>query len=409
MYSMPILSQEQMALLCLIRQALWSSEKELQEADWIRVEQLAKEQGVLWLLYAGARTFRSQIPADRIKAWRVSSTASVFYNGKINAIQNEVLGWMAERGIRTAVLKGTSCSRYYTFSEGRSLGDIDLLVDRENAQIVGKFLKEHGFVCPENDHSFHDGYYSKDATIEIHYAGTQVPDRKGGKIVNQTMEHFLDNVQMVKMDSIIFPALADQHQALMLLLHMERHMMEGGIGLRQLCDWMMFVQGSNALHWQNGSLQLLEKCGLLTYAKIITKTCVNYLGLDMGKAEWCKDADDKIVHLMIKDILHSGNMGRSNQESAGNLFAERSMLGQEKQTRIQNLIVHLSKLAYYHWPFTKKYKILLPFCWIYIPLRYWVRSLTGKRPKKRVSYAVKESNQRQKLYRSLHLYETKDN
>ena len=57
--------------------------------------------------------------------------------------------------------------------------------------------------------------------------------------------------------------------------------------------------------------------------------------------------------------------------------------------------------------FTKKYKVLLPFCWVYLPARYIVRSFLGLRPKKNVLSAVGASNKRYSLYKKLHLYEVK--
>ena len=46
--------------------------------------------------------------------------------------------------VRAAILKGTSCSRYYPFPEARPLGDIDVLVDRECVNAVGEYLESRG-------------------------------------------------------------------------------------------------------------------------------------------------------------------------------------------------------------------------------------------------------------------------
>ena len=104
-------------------------------------------------------------------------------------------------------------------------------------------------------------------------------------------------------------------------------MMVGGIGLRHICDWTIFVNGSAARHWSSGTLELLKKCGLLVYAKVITKIFVDYFGLDLNKAQWCADVDAQLTSAMISEVYRGGNLGAADQEGAGSIFIDRSQLG----------------------------------------------------------------------------------
>ena len=219
------------------------------------------------------------------------------------------------------------------------------------------------------------------------------------------MNRFIEERQDVIVNDMRFPVLSDTHQALMLLLHKERHMLEDGIGLRQLCDWCTFVGGETSSHWEEGTLELLGECGLLTYAKVLTKACVKYLGLNCKSAPWCEDVDEKLADAMIMEVFRGGSMGKAEQEGMSGLFIDRSVLGQSIQSRMKGLIVSLNTIAYKNWPKVKKHKLLLPLCWLYLPLRYWVRTLFGIRPKKHVSKIVNAATQRQTLYSALHLYE----
>ena len=409
-----MIDENQNVLLILIRNALWHSAEALPDADWDVVEKYAQDQGVLWIAYLGAKALKQSngslqtIPKERLKNWRSALYTDTFYNDQINSVQMRLIQWLAENKIRAVILKGTSCSRCYPFPEACPLGDIDVLVDRECVTTVGEYLESQGYTKSQHEHGFHVGYYGTEATVEVHYAGTNIPDSAGGRAVAEEMTHFLDDTQMAYIGEMAFPVLSDAHQALMLLMHMERHMVDSGIGLRQLCDWAMFMNSTAGIGWKDNILKLLKRCSMLVYAKVLTKTCVIFLGLDAAKVKWCLDADDELAQAMMEDVLRGGSMGIADTEGVGSLFTDRVHMGDGRQTRLKGLLGRLTRLAYQHFPYTQRYKILLPVFWIYIPMRYIVRSLVGLRPKKRILAVYREADQRKKLFKALRLYEVND-
>lgn len=70
----------QMIFLTLLAQALWGNGGILMEADWDQVEKLAKEQGVLAMLYQGSMKYKDIIPAERIRIWRGAMYATILKN-----------------------------------------------------------------------------------------------------------------------------------------------------------------------------------------------------------------------------------------------------------------------------------------------------------------------------------------
>ena len=394
------------ALLALIRSSLWSAAGELPQADWAAVEKLAMDQGVLWMLYPGAKHYPQQIPAEYMRSWRSALHAGVLKNDRINAVQKEMLAWLAQREIPAVILKGTSCARCYPFPEARTLGDIDLLVAPNHLQTVGAYLEAQGFASADKDNVLHASYHRHGVVVEVHRTASSAPDSAGGRIVEEAMSHFLDDIRLAEIADMQFPVLSDANQALMLLLHMERHMILGGIGLRQLCDWAAFVHASDAAHWENASIALLKKCGLFIYAQVITKACVKYLGLDADHAPWCHDAPDALVDDLWEDMMRGGNLGKADAESSSGMFTDRNMLGSKKQSALLGLISALNALTYKHFPAIRHCKILLPFFWIFLPARYMLRSLLGLRPRKNVVNVLAASNTRYELYKKLHLYES---
>lgn len=398
------LNDTQKALLTLLAQALWGNGGALVEADWEQVEELAKDQGVLPMLYRGAIKYKDIIPAERIRIWRGAMYAAVLQNEHVNQAQSEILAWLSAKGIRAVILKGASVARYYAPSDMRYLGDIDLLIDHDTVEEASTILEEHGYKLSKQEHDFHIAFSRENITVEVHYAASVVPAGKGGQAATRIMRRFLDDATCVNMNAMSFPALSEQHQALMLLMHKERHVIEGGIGLRQLCDWAAYLNSQND---QVNLIQMCEVCGLLRFAQVVTKACVSYLGLDGRDLSWCMEADDALVDAMMEDVFRSGNMGRADPEKDSTLFAGRFMLDNSNQNAIVGLIVNLNKLAKKHFPITVRHKWLLPVFWIFLPMRYIVRSMFGLRKKRNIIRMLKQSNKRFELHKELHLYEVK--
>lgn len=191
----------------------------------------------------------------------------------------------------------------------------------------------------------------------------------------------------------------------MLLMHKERHVIAGGIGLRQLCDWAVYLNNQNIC---DVLLNMCTECGLLTFVRVVTKACVRYLGLHCESVNWCGDADDALTDALMEDIFRSGNLGKADQEKDSSLFTGRAMLNNHGQNALVGLILNLNRIANDHFPITIRCKWLLPVFWLYLPLRYIVRSLFGLRKKKNIFRALKQSNKRYELHKSLHLYEVKE-
>ena len=90
------------------------------------------------------------------------------------------------------------------------------------------------------------------------------------------------------------------------LLHTISHMTGGGIGLRHLCDWLVFENSVPEEEFLDIFEDQLKDIGLWTFAKVMTKIGVLYFGT---KRNWCLDADDEVCWALLEDILSGGNFG----------------------------------------------------------------------------------------------------
>ena len=399
-----MLNDHQKMLLAIVQNALWSKTIELENYDWESIACLAKQQGVLWMLYPGLKNKKECVPEKLLKEWRSVMHSGLMYNEQLTTFQEELFAWLEKNSIRAVVLKGTSCSRYYPYPSLRPLGDIDILIDHENMALVAEYLISAGFHASETQHGFHIGYYRGEIIVEVHYRCSELPENEGTQAAILEEKRFLDCREIAKYDELAFPILSASHQALMLLMHMERHMQEDGIGLRQLCDWAVFVYGSDSRHWHE-TIPLLKSCGLFIYAEVITMSCVKYLGLAASYAPWIKTVDEKTVEAFVEDIFRGGNLGVANEHHVGSLFTDRRLMGTQEHGILKGMLTKMKSLAFRKWPITQKYAFLLPICYLYIPIEYVIMSFVNPKSRRNVITAIHLSRRRRKLYYALHLFE----
>lgn len=393
-------SQEQKTVLALLRASLWESREVLPpDPDWTVVDAIAKAQAVIPLVYNGAVVTRASAPEAVLSKWKKATVYGVVKNERLLAAQDQVVDGFAKSGIQTVILKGSSVSRYYPAPDLRVLGDVDVLVQKTDIQKAMEVLQQLGYVLREADHDFHYGFSRKDAYVELHYDVTTLPDSVAGIRTRQETEQFLADIAYGQLLSHRFPVLTQVNQALSLLLHMIRHMYETGIGLRQMCDWMMFVADTQTEPFLQSILPVLKHCGLLQYAKAATAVCVKYLGLPQQKAAWC-DVDDRLAATFLESVFSGGNMGRAENNMLQNLLTDTQKLG-TTQSSAGAVLSHLNAVTLDNFPNAGKRYVLRPFLWLFLLLRYGIRTLFGKRKKIKLGKEIKKAKRNRELYEQL--------
>ena len=401
------LTSEQQAILTLLQQSLWGESFPLPTTvNWEAVDVVAKEQGVISFMYDGAIKAGVEVPPEILQNWKKKMLHGVVNNERLLIAQNELFSWFTQEKIPAVVLKGSSVARCYPKPELRVLGDIDILVSKEDLTKAQNLLESKGYKTHESDHGFHVGLCRKGVSVELHYDVTDFPDSEGGRATKMETARFMEDIAHGELYNYNFSVLSDGNQGLSLLLHMIRHMFGGGIGLRQLCDWAVYIASIDPEVFENKTLCILERCGLLRYAKAATRACVKYLGMPDRNLSWCADVTDEESYGFVDNIFHGGNMGSANKDGVGGLLTDSDAMG-SKQNAILAMFTKLTKIAYHHFPFLKKCKILLPVFWVFLPIRYAVRALFGLRPKKSVTKVMAAANRQRNLYEMLRPFEKK--
>ena len=371
------------------------------EVSWEALYELAKEHGVIPLVYPQLKRYQSKIAKETFSLWKDKTLAIIMNNEKLMQVQDEVIQLLQGNGISCAVLKGSSFSVCYPNPELRPLGDIDLLIDPCHMEKAADLLVSQGFHAPETDHPFHVDYYRDKTILEIHGAVSAFHDPVGGREAEKIMERALLDKKQAEMGAYSFPVMSSVHQVLHALLHMEQHMTTSSIGLRQVYDWAVLINQVPVEEFKNEIIPAVRRCGLERYAKAITKVCITYLHTAENYSVWCEEIDDDLTAQMVGEIFRAGNLKRTkNLNDIGHLMVSRKGSGY-----FSTMVKALFELTEKNFPAAKKHPILRPFLAIYIAVRYAVRSAFGLRPRVSVSDTLSTAQNRNQLYRELKLYE----
>lgn len=231
---------------------------------------------------------------------------------RVMMCQDEVLCQLRKGGVKVAVLKGAAAAMYYPEPEHRYLGDIDLIVGPEDFETAVRILLEAGWSeeLPYETNPRHV-CFSKEGCpeVELHHRFSSRQYGVQDECLDDMIIGALKHVRMVDIGGFETPVLPVLENGLVLLAHARLHL-GAGIGLRQVFDWMFFVE--NALNedlWRSGFERAAESMGLKPLALALTSMCKTHLGLRQS-VPWIEKTDAVLVDELLEYVMSKGNMAR---------------------------------------------------------------------------------------------------
>lgn len=388
-------------LLTLLGDAMYGTDRfdETEVSDWRFVWYEAYMQAVSLTVFAN-RTLEG-CDEKALSNIRKSLKEMLLISLQVNKEHIKLHRIMTEAGIPYVIIKGMASARYYPDPVMRSMGDVDFLVDKENADRACEVLEKHGFKRNPKEHEKHIVYDYENGHYEMHIEPAGIPKGRAGDKVRALLRGIVEDSAEYESVFGTVRVPSDFHHGLVILLHTCCHLTEEGIGLRQLCDWAAFISRFSDEEFTGLFEEKLKAVGLWKLARVLTQVCVEYLGCP--SRSFVGDVDKALTEGVIRDIFKSGNLGQKNptnvQES---LFVTE---GDTKRSALRQIISSVNEIVYFYWNITRKVKILLPLGWLYFGMRYILRSLTGKRPKINIKTIKEKVKTRNDLYEEMKLFE----
>ena len=401
------MTTEQQALLLLMADSLRQQPTDraaLKDVDWKALAREAYMQAVPLLFFDSIVHLQDIVPEE---VWNQSDTLArrgTARNIRTAYTQQEFAQAMEKNSCPYVILKGEAAASYYPVPEQRALGDVDFITPPAFMEKTAALMQEKGYtyIAEELDHHHH--LFRGKERLEMHTELAGMPEGDKAAPVWTYLETLYDRRRYIDRGDCSFYAPSHAHHGLILVLHMQHHMICGGFGIRHLMDWACYVrQTANEDFWQAELLPLLGSIGLRYYTAVVTKMAAMYLRIDCP--QWAQDAEPDVCRELMEDLIAGGNFGRKDKERlrSGNMLPQ---YDDEKKSggKFAMLLHTLRRSSVTQRPELEKQPVRLFFHMLYRALRYLVLFCCGKRPN--LIKASQHADQRRSVYDKLRMYET---
>lgn len=348
-------------------------------------------------LVCGQLMKKCKMDTETKRFCREQVISSVINNERRLQAQAEVSLLFSKEHISYAIMKGCSVSMLYPDPDLRPLGDVDILVAEEDKSLADKILTDAGYHF-WSEQEYHRCYDRDGTDVEIHTAMSFFAETPQGRNAAQASAEAIHHIKPASIAETDFYILTPGYQLLSLLTHMERHMKGSGIGLRQLCDWAVTIDHYRSEIGEK-EIFLLERCGLLCYAAVLTGACEKYLG--MPPFDWGVSIDDQTVDMMMEEICAGGSVSYFSTERGLSQYfiSENEEVSQLPvwQRYYKNVVL---KIQREHPCLAKIPAISAVFC-VFYPIQWMIRRIAGKRKRVSIFQILKMARKRKKLYEKL--------
>ena len=213
----------------------------LKEADWKELYAIAKKQCLVGVLFDGIKKLPAEhvgMEKELLLQWMAESQMLVKANVRLNDAAIQVSEWFRKKGFRTCILKGQGNALMYPNPYSRTPGDIDIWVEGGDKRVIS-FVRS---ISPHEKACYHHIEFPsyKGVEVEVHYRPSFLlcfwHDRKLQKYYERVKEEqFSHRVMLGEQGEIAIPTV--EFNLIFQLTHIYSHLMNEGIGLRQLVDY----------------------------------------------------------------------------------------------------------------------------------------------------------------------------
>ena len=397
------LDKTQAAVLGLLSDALFQKPFcAVEDINWQDVFDECKAQCVVSIVFSALP--KGQISEEIYAQWKNMVNIEITRNSQVSYAHTIIDRLLGKAQIPYVVLKGCASSAFYNDPLLRTMGDVDFLVKEDDFDKTENLLRKNGFVSDNIKHEYEQAYTKAGIVFELHKKVNGVPGGKIGEITDSYFEDVFDKTVPVSTTFAQYSSPSDFHHGLIMLLHVARHMITGGIGLRQLCDWAVFVEKIGD-DFPMIFEEKLKKIGLWRFACLLTQFCELYLGCSEKK--WAGKIEADLLEALCSDIFAGGNFGHkdSKRSDEAKFITSRKKGGVNDDSNFKQAILSANELVRRHWKVAEKIPLIYPFGWLFFGSRYVIRAILGKREKKKIDEIIVGAEKRKSIYKELRLFD----
>lgn len=343
--------------------------------EWEKLFQIAQKQSVAPMIYQQIFPMPAFGQADPgfQNFWKMNTLQEAGNQARCSALFLMLYDKMRQNGFTPLVVKGIVCRDLYPNPDLRISGDEDLLIPREQFARMDEFLLKEGFVRENLDegkeyqevgyHHLGNGLY-----LEMHMDLFAKESGAYGHLNDLFTEAF-DTSVIVNIQGTDVHTLNPQLHFLYLLCHSLKHFLHSGFGVRQVCDMLLFAQHyASDIHWTE-LIKLLRENQMYDFSMNLMNIGVEHFGFTWDDIAVPKPDDVEFDSLpLLNDMLDGGIYGKSDADRVHSANITLNAAENETASAASGILASLFPDKDYiqtHYPYTKKWKILLPVGYVH--------------------------------------------
>ena len=289
---------------------------------WVRIGDLARKQGVLGIMLDGIDKLEAtrygltrELTAAQKLEWIGDVLQIEHRNRQQVVVMNDLAYKWKRQGCRVMVMKGQANGVFYPKPEHRNPGDIDCYLF-ENYARGNEIARQEGANVDESWYK-HSVINYKGETFENHQYFVHTRDGKRGKRLNEELVEQLkdksEEIRVIPGTVVEMPPM--QWTAMFLTYHACAHFISEGLRLKQILDWVMFLNVHQSdVNW-GAFYAFCDRNHLRVFADAMNTIAVKYFGIKVknessGFIE--SPYADKIMHSALYDEDYVFGSGKGN-------------------------------------------------------------------------------------------------
>ena len=261
---MIMLSQQQRIFFEFLRFCIGTVQEvpsSLKGADWRVLYAMARKQCLVGVLFDGIKRLPADVGMDKglLFQWMAQNQTLRKANARLDKAAVEVAEWFGRKGFRTCVLKGQGNALLYPPGMERTPGDIDLWVDGGDRKVIS-FVRS---LSPDENVCYHHiGFPEYNGVeVEVHFRPSFLFCFRHNRRLQGYYERVMDGqfahrVKLGEQGEVAVPKA--EFNLIFQLTHIFTHLMNEGIGLRQLLDYFFLLKNTDFIGNTDGDGFLLN-------------------------------------------------------------------------------------------------------------------------------------------------------
>lgn len=307
--------------------------------EWEQVFDLAKKQALIGICFHGLQKLPKEqlvnLPTTLKMKWLALTASIQKRNELMNKHCQDLQITLANAGFKNCILKGQGMAALYWIDEQekgknaknlgsfRQSGDIDVYVDANREDVI-RYALSLSNSLPDWDYKHLHLKVYKDVEVEVHY----VPEVflnlwKNRKLQRWFINHknwiFDSKSKNLQKNNFDTPSL--EFNLFYILLHIYRHFLYEGVGLRQLMDYYFVLRAYSYSIKNNDSkteiIKTIDSFGMTRFARGIMWVLVEIfeggkISSELSSLNLFKE-DKKEGRYILSQIMVGGNFGHYDE------------------------------------------------------------------------------------------------